>query len=69
MFNYGFKCPGCGLEFDRRLPMDKRDDAICCPDCGTVAERLVYPVPHVMSTGLTPSFRGKAPDGSRIYRR
>lgn len=38
---YGYTCPDCGREFDRRLPLSRYNEPQACPDCGTTAKKQV----------------------------
>lgn len=41
MPNFDFQCPECNCIFEEIVPVDKRDGAIECPDCGTIAKRMI----------------------------
>ncbi|MBL8130277.1 MAG: zinc ribbon domain-containing protein [Anaerolineae bacterium] len=31
---YEYDCPGCGRDFEKRMPMSQADQAVC-PNCGS----------------------------------
>jgi putative FmdB family regulatory protein len=39
--HYDYECPKCKCVFDELVSIDKRDGAIECPDCGTIAKRMI----------------------------
>ena len=41
MPTFDYVCPACKCIFDEIVPIDKRDGAIECPDCGTIAKRMI----------------------------
>lgn len=40
MPTYGYRCPSCGHDFDKRQKMSDQPIA-ACPECGKAAERLI----------------------------
>lgn len=36
---YEYRCSSCGKLFDKMLPVDRRNEALPCPDCGGKAAR------------------------------
>lgn len=38
---YGYACPSCAHEFDRRLPISQYNEPQPCPECGTEAKKQI----------------------------
>ncbi len=41
MPSFDYQCPSCKCVFDEIVPIDQRDGAIECPDCHTIAKRMI----------------------------
>jgi putative FmdB family regulatory protein len=43
---YSYSCAHCGLEFDARQPVEKRE-AAPCPYCSYIARKVFTPTPYI----------------------
>lgn len=55
---YAFNCtnPECGLSFEQTLPIDQRDQIVCCPECGHLSERVPAPSTFRLHNGKVGGF-------------
>lgn len=63
MFVYLYECGTCGHGFDAWSKMDNRNDPRNCPQCPSLAERVLVPTPTQWNV------KGSDPDFPSAYNR
>lgn len=60
---YEFQCRSCGLRFEKRIPVARRQDPVVC-DCGTNVQQLV---PPSVAGHFTKEVSGPVPQNTGIH--
>lgn len=59
MPTYGYRCPKCERDFDKRASMSDAGLPQPCPECGEMSERSVTPVGFILAGDNWPSKVGR----------